>query len=64
MISRRCKEHLSEVGESPLKHFWSALWVAIRLQAYVCACLVHGVVPCLFTHTTTKGIRQILEDRT
>jgi hypothetical protein len=64
MISQRCRAHLSEVGESPLKHLCSAVWVAIRLQGYVCACLVHAVVPCLFTHTTTDGIRQILEDRT
>jgi hypothetical protein len=63
MISRQCKEHLREVGENPLRHLWSAVKIAIRLQGYVFACLIHAVIPCLFTHTTTNGIRQILEDR-
>ena len=64
MISRRCRDHLQEVGESPIKHLWSALTVAAKLQVYVCACLVHALLPCLFTHTTTEGLKRIIRDRT
>jgi len=63
MISRRCRAHLREVGESPLRHLWSALVVAVKLQGYVVACLVHAFVPCLFTHTTTEGLKRILKNR-
>ena len=63
MITRRCREHCDSVGETPLQHFCSALWVAIELQILVIAVVVHAFVPRWFTHTGTNKMKQILSRR-
>jgi len=63
MITRRCREHCDSVGETPLQHFCSALWVAIELQILVIAVVVHAFVPRWFTHTGINKMKQILSRR-
>ena len=54
MLSKQCKAHLDEVGETGLQHMGKALKTAVQLQLLVPALIVHSVAPRLFTHTASK----------
>ena len=63
MLSKQCKAHLEEVGETGLQHMSKAFKTAVKLQLLVPALIVHGVAPRLFTNTATKVMKNILENR-
>jgi hypothetical protein len=63
MLSKQCKAHLDEVGETGLEHMKQAFKVAVKLQLLVPVLVIHGVAPRFFTHTATDVMSKILEDR-
>ena len=63
MLSKQCKAHLEEVGETGLQHMGKALMVAIKLQLLVPVVIIHSVAPRFFTKTATNTMRNILDDR-
>ena len=63
MLSKQCKAHLEEVGETGLQHMKNALVVAVKLQLLVPAMIVHAFAPRLFTHTGTRVMKDIIEKR-
>jgi hypothetical protein len=63
MFSKKCRQHLNNVNETALEHMWSAMKVAFKLQMLVPVCLIHSVVPCLFTKTATDTMRKIIDGR-
>ena len=63
MLSKQCKAHLEEVGETGLQHMKTALVVAVKLQLLVPAMVVHACAPRLFTHTGTRVMKDIIEKR-
>ena len=63
MLSKQCKLHLKEVGETPLQHMKQALVTALKLQLLVPALIIHSVAPRFFTKTASNTMRSILEKR-
>ena len=63
MFSKKCKEHLKDVKENGLQHMVSALKIAVKLQILVPVLIVHAIIPCLFTRTASKMMKDILENR-
>ena len=63
MLSKQCKAHLEEVGETGLQHMGKALIVALKLQLLVPVVIIHSVAPRFFTKTATNTMRNILNDR-
>mgnify|MGYP001437437565 CR=1 FL=1 len=63
MLSKQCKAHLEEVGETGLQHMGKALMVALKLQLLVPVVIIHSVAPRFFTKTATNTMRNILNDR-
>ena len=63
MLSKQCKLHLEEVGQTPLQHMKQALTTAIRLQLLVPALLIHSIAPRFFTKTATNVMKDILDKR-
>ena len=63
MFSKKCKEHLKDVTENGLQHMVSALKIAVKLQILVPVLIVHAIIPCLFTQTASKMMKDILENR-
>jgi hypothetical protein len=63
MLSKQCKAHLNDVGETGLQHMAAALKTAVRLQLLVPALIIHSVAPRCFTHTATNVMKDILEKR-
>jgi len=63
MLSKQCKLHLEEVGETGLQHMATALKTAVKLQLLVPALIIHSVAPRCFTHTASDVISKILKDR-
>ena len=63
MLSKQCKLHLEEVGETGLQHMATALKTAVKLQLLVPALIIHSVAPRCFTHTATDVMSKILKDR-
>ena len=64
MLSKKCKLHLGEVGETGLQHMGKALLVALKLQLLVPVIIIHSVAPRYFTKTATNVMRSILNERT
>ena len=62
MLSKQCKAHLDEVGETGLQHMGKALKTAVQLQLLVPALIVHSVAPRLFSHTASNVMKKILND--
>lgn len=56
-------KHLNEVKENYFKHLMEAFLISISLVAASLACIVHGIVPQLFTKTASTIMKKIL-DRT
>tara|TARA_B100002019_G_scaffold42970_1_gene36013 strand:- start:706 stop:903 length:198 start_codon:yes stop_codon:yes gene_type:complete len=63
MLSKQCKAHLDDVGESGFQHMVSALKIALKLQLLVPALIIHSIAPRLFTQTATKVLKDILQSR-
>ena len=63
MISKECRKHLNEVGETGLEHMLSAIKVAIKLQLLVPALIIHSIAPRFFTQTASETMRSILNNR-
>tara|TARA_A100001035_G_scaffold113464_1_gene89054 strand:+ start:5828 stop:6025 length:198 start_codon:yes stop_codon:yes gene_type:complete len=63
MLSKQCKAHLDDVGETGFQHMVSALKIALKLQLLVPALIIHSIAPRLFTKTTTKVLKDILQSR-
>ena len=63
MISKKCKEHLEEVGESAFCHMLHALKVSLQIQLLVFAVIVHAFIPRFFTRTATNTMKNIIKDR-
>ena len=63
MLSKQCKAHLEEVGETGFQHMGKALMVALKLQLLVPVVIIHSVAPRFFTKTATNTMRNILNDR-
>ena len=63
MLSKQCKAHLDEVGETGLQHMGKALMVALKLQLLVPVIIIHSIAPRFFTKTATNTMRNILNDR-
>ena len=63
MLSKQCKAHLEEVGETGLQHMKQALKTAVKLQLLVPALIIHSVAPRYFTKTATNVMKNILENR-
>ena len=63
MLSKQCKAHLEEVGETGLQHMKQALKTAVKLQLLVPALIVHSVAPRFFTKTATNVMKNILENK-
>ena len=63
MLSKQCKAHLDDVGETGFQHMVSALKIALKLQLLVPALIIHSIAPRLFTQTATKVLKDILQSR-
>ena len=63
MLSKQCKLHLEEVGQTGLRHMAIALKTAVKLQLLVPALIIHSVAPRCFTNTATNVMKDILEKR-
>lgn len=63
MLSKKCKQHLQDVGETGPQHMLAALRVAVKLQLLVPALIVHSIAPRFFTSTASDVMRKILKDR-
>ena len=63
MLSKQCKAHLEDVGETGLQHMITALITAFKLQLLVPALLIHAVAPRFFTNTASNIMRNILDSR-
>ncbi len=63
MLSKKCKLHLEEVGETGFQHCIKALKVAVKLQLLVPALVIHAFAPRFFTKTATNTIKEILYGR-
>ena len=63
MLSKQCKAHLEEVGETGLQHAKTAVKTAVKLQLLVPVLLVHAVAPRFFKHTATDVMTNIINKR-
>lgn len=63
MFSAKCKEHLNNANETPLKHMAEALKIAAKLQMLVPVLLVHSVAPSIFPTTASVVMADILKSR-
>ena len=63
MLSKQCKLHLEQVGQTPMQHMKFALKTAVKLQLLVPALIIHSVAPRCFSNTATNVMKDILKDR-
>ncbi|MFV0623319.1 DUF6356 family protein [Sphingomonas sp. ac-8] len=59
MIGRLFTDHPRSVGESYLAHARTAARFGVAMLAGGAACLVHAVVPALFTRTGSDTVKQL-----
>jgi hypothetical protein len=59
MLDRWFREHPRSVGETYLEHLAVAASFGARLLSVGLACLVHAVVPRLFTCTASRAIADL-----
>lgn len=59
MFQRWFLDHPRSVGESYFEHQRAALGFSAGLFMAAAACLVHGVIPGLFTHTASGKVLQL-----
>jgi len=48
--------HPHEAGETYLQHLWFTLRMAARFMVACAVLLIHGLIPCLFTHAASAQI--------
>ena len=58
-ILDKFQQHPSDVGETYWEHFCHALGFALRLFVAASACLVHAILPFLFTNTGSTMINNL-----
>ena len=58
-FSARCSAHLDAVGEDYRAHRRFASAVGWSMVAAGLACIVHGLLPALFTDTASRTIRRL-----
>ena len=58
-ILGKFQQHPSDVGETYWEHFCHALGFALRLFVAASACLVHAILPFLFTSTGSTMINNL-----
>ena len=63
MLSKQCKLHLEDKGETGLQHMCHAMKAAARLQLLVPALVVHAIAPRFFKDTATDVMKDIINDR-
>ena len=51
--------HLEEIEETYFKHFFRALTMSFNLLIMALVCLVHALLPFIFTSYVSKNIREI-----
>jgi hypothetical protein len=51
--------HPREVGESYFEHLGHAAWFGVRMIGGGIACLVHAVLPFVFTHTGSRTMDRL-----
>jgi len=51
--------HLEEIEETYFKHFFRALMMSFNLLIMALVCLVHALLPFIFTSYVSKNIREI-----
>lgn len=61
MLKRLFTEHPSSVGETYVEHAGHAFSFGTSMIGAGLACLVHGLVPCLFKSTGSKQIAKLHE---
>ena len=54
--------HPADVNESYIQHLLVAAGFAVRLFLAAGACLVHAVIPCLFTRTASRALDSLYRD--
>jgi len=54
--------HPAEVNESYVQHLLAAAGFAVRLFLAAVACLVHALIPCLFTRTASRALDRLYRD--
>jgi hypothetical protein len=54
--------HPASVGETYLQHMHSAFSFGWRMVAAGFACLLHGILPCLFVRTGSSTVRHLHEE--
>ena len=54
-------EHPASVGETYLVHLVHASGFALRMLVLAGACLIHAVLPFLFSNTASRAITQLHE---
>ncbi len=54
-------EHPASVGETYLEHLIAACAFGLRMVAGGCACVVHGLLPFLFTTTGSRVVADLNE---
>jgi hypothetical protein len=58
-LAARCRAHLDAVGEDYRAHRRFASSVGWSMVAAGLACIVHGLLPALFTDTASRTIRRL-----
>ncbi len=61
-LRNRLNDHLQAVGETYLQHLVKATAFAARMMAGALACLIHGLLPFLFTHTGSDCVRRLHDE--
>ncbi len=61
-LRARLNDHLQAVGETYPQHLVKATAFAVRMMAGSLACLAHGVLPFLFTHTGSDCVRRLHDE--
>jgi hypothetical protein len=59
MLSRLFLNHPHSMGESYGKHMAAAGSFGFTMIAGGCACLVHAILPCLFTSTGSRVVSRL-----
>jgi hypothetical protein len=54
-------DHPRSVGETYFEHQQMAFGFSVRLFVASCACLVHGLIPCLFERSASRTIATLNE---
>lgn len=62
MLDRLFLKHPRAAGESYAAHLIAAWAIGARLIGYGAACLVHGLLPSVFTTTGSDGIRKLNDE--